>query len=133
MSQMTVSNAYVVANAELKPSMSTDALMRNSSFKQELCQFLQTERAMVEFRSSIGQKKLCASHGGTCICKEGHSDTVSRPDHYQGDHEEADTLVAFHAAQCKGDVVVRGTDTDILIILLGMLGKHYEYCGWQYI
>ena len=51
--------AYVIANAELKPSMSTDALMRNNSFKQELCKFLQTEWAKVEFRRYIGQKNLC--------------------------------------------------------------------------
>ena len=32
-------------------------------------------------------------------------------------------MVALHAAQLTGNVVVRETDTDILIILLGTLGK----------
>ena len=52
--------------------------------------------------------------------------TVQHPESYQGVHEEADSLIAFHLSQSKGNIMVRGTDTDILIILLGMLGKHKE-------
>ena len=44
------------------------------------------------------------------------------------------TLIAFHVAQSKGNIVnvVRGTDTDILIILLGMVSKHEEEAPVQY-
>ena len=51
---------------------------------------------------------------------------VSKPANLQGNHSEADTLVAYHAAASEGRVVIRATDTDILIILLGMIAKHQE-------
>jgi hypothetical protein len=49
---------------------------------------------------------------------------VERPANLQGSHEEADTLLAFHASNATGNLVVRASDTDVLVILLGMIGKH---------
>ena len=63
------------------------------------------------------------SYGGDCV-KIGNE--VSKPANLQGNHSEADTLVAYHAAASEGRVVIRATDTDILIILLGMIAKHQE-------
>ena len=80
----------------------------------------------IEYREEMKGKKVYVSHGGDCVCIDSSSNTVEQPANLQGVHMEADTLVAFHVAHCKGDVVVRGTDTDLLIILLGMLGKHKE-------
>ena len=49
---------------------------------------------------------------------------VEEPNHLQCQHEEADTLVAFHANSISsGNVLVRSTDMDVLIILLGLSGK----------
>ena len=53
-------------------------------------------------------------------------DEVSKPADLQGEHDEADTLMTYHAAASEGIVVVRATDTDVLIILLGMIAKHQE-------
>ena len=61
------------------------------------------------------------SYGGACVKITAQ---VSYPENLQRTHTEADTLLAFHAAECKGELVVRATDTDVLIILLGMLSKH---------
>ena len=39
-------------------------------------------------------------------------------------HEEADTLIAFHIANITADnVIVRASDTDILVILIGVIGQ----------
>ena len=46
------------------------------------------------------------------------------PNSYQGVHEEADTLIAFHSSQIVGNIMVRSSDTDVLVILIGMMGKH---------
>ena len=80
----------------------------------------------IEYRHYTSLKKLYVSQGGGCVCIDAVANTIDKPGHFQGIHDEADRLVAFHIAQCKGNVVVRGTDTDLLIILLGMLGKHKE-------
>ena len=51
---------------------------------------------------------------------------MSNPINFHEHHEEADSLITFHMSQSKGNLIVRGTDTDILIILLGMLGNYGE-------
>ena len=41
-----------------------------------------------------------------------------------GEHEEADTLIAFHIAQMAGrNIMVRASDTDVLVIRIGALGQ----------
>lgn len=40
----------------------------------------------------------------------------------QGDHEEADTLLAFQASHTNGSLIVRASDTDILVSSLGCFG-----------
>ena len=49
---------------------------------------------------------------------------VGYPAHPHGSHEEADTLLAFHASSVAGNAVIRASDTDVLVILLGMIGRH---------
>ena len=49
---------------------------------------------------------------------------VQEPEHLESHHEEADTLIAFHSNSISsGNVLVRSTDTDVLIILLGLSGR----------
>ena len=40
---------------------------------------------------------------------------VGHPEQLQGNYEEADTLLAFHAVNDTGNVVVRTSDTDALL------------------
>ena len=52
---------------------------------------------------------------------------MTAPSHLQGDYEEADTLLAFHIANISADtVVVRASDTDVLVILIGAIGQQLE-------
>ena len=49
---------------------------------------------------------------------------TEKPNHLQCQHEEADTLLAFHTNSISsGTILVRSTDTDVLIILLGLAGR----------
>jgi hypothetical protein len=52
---------------------------------------------------------------------------VTSPAHLQGDHEEADTLFTlptFHLANTTASTaLVRASATDVLVILIGILGK----------
>ena len=42
----------------------------------------------------------------------------------QANHEEADTLTAFHLENTSGNrIILRASDTDVLIILIGVLGN----------
>ena len=50
-----------------------------------------------------------------------HELVITEPVNLQRQHEETDTLVAFHAKQApEGNILVRSTDTDVLVILLGL-------------
>ena len=51
---------------------------------------------------------------------------VGYPAHPQGSHEEADTLLAFHVSSIAGNAVIRASDTDVFVILLGMIGRHLK-------
>ena len=35
-----------------------------------------------------------------------------------------DTLLAFHASTVAGNAVIRASDTDVLVVLLGLIGRH---------
>ena len=49
---------------------------------------------------------------------------IEEPNQLQCQHEEADKLLAFHANRISsGNILVRSTDTDVLIILLGLSGR----------
>ena len=63
------------------------------------------------------------SYGGSCAKID--SD-ITFPPNIQGSHHEADTLLAFHAKMSEGNLVVRASDTDVMIIMLGMINKHKE-------
>ena len=73
---------------------------------------------------------MIVSYGGTYVRLAFYAldskITVECPIHLQGSHEEADTLLAFRAANTVGNLVVRASDTDVMVILLGMLGRHLE-------
>ena len=53
-----------------------------------------------------------------------HEMVITAPDNLHSRHEEADTLVAFHAKQApEGSILVTSTDTGVLVILLGLAGR----------
>ena len=73
---------------------------------------------------------MFASYGGEClqyVPGAQQNITVYSPPHLQGNHEGADTLIAFHTANLsEEDVIVRASDTDVLVILIGAIGRQVE-------
>ena len=74
----------------------------------------------------MGNKTLVVSYGGNCVIllfnKVDFEMPVDHPVHPHGRHEEA--LLAFYAAHTTGNIVIRASDTDVMVVFLGMLGRH---------
>ena len=51
---------------------------------------------------------------------------VCKPNILQGNYEEADTLIAFHVARVTYNVVIRASETAVLILLIGYLGDQLQ-------
>ncbi len=104
-------------------------LLRNSSFKDALAKFLLRELRKEYNAPIVGNKTVYISHGGECIKLHVNSMgmmVVEEPAEFQGNHEEADTLLAFHAYRCAGTILIRSSDTDVLTILVGLAPKMPE-------
>ena len=85
-----------------------------------------TEWEKDEYADVIGEKQLYVSHGGHCLSYENTESglKVSIPADLQGKHEEADTVIARHVKLlCGKSILVRSSDTDVLIILLALVGR----------
>ena len=74
----------------------------------------------------LGKRIVYISHGGTCMKMRNKEEVleIEEPQHLQCQHEEADTLHAFHANNfTNGIILVSSSDTDVLIILLWLSGR----------
>lgn len=122
-----VNTVYKITGSEQSIRQSGEKLIKNGKFKDELARFLLKEWGKDHYCNYLVGKTLYASYGGECyqyITDELQKMDVSKPLHLQGDHEEADTLIAFHVANTdERDVIVRASDTDVLVILIGELGQ----------
>ena len=122
-----VDSVYVITGPDQTIRQSGKKLLTNGVFKNELAKFILKEWGKDHYWNIFGGKTLLASYGGECfqyVPDEDHHITVTSPSHLQGDHEEADTLIAFHIANITaGNVIVRASDTDVLVILIGALGQ----------
>ncbi|XP_068240150.1 uncharacterized protein [Palaemon carinicauda] len=102
-------------------------LLKNGMFKNELGKFLLKEWGGNHYWNILNGKTLYASYGGECFQytpNDFQEISVTSPAHLQANHEEADTLIAFHLENTSGSkVLVRASDTDVLIILIGILGN----------
>ena len=110
---------------QMPPKQTCDCLVKNSSFKQEICNFVYREWQKPHYQSILDGKTLYVAIENSCVCIEGTaslSQSVTYPTNLQGKHAEADTLIAFHAAESKGDIMIWASDTDILVVLISMIG-----------
>ena len=118
---------YEITGPEQSIRQSGQKLIHNINFKDELARFLLREWMKAHYSAYIEGKVVYASYGGKCyqyISDEDHNVHVSQPQHLQGNHEEADTLIAFHDINATpGDIMVRASDTDVMVILISALGQ----------
>ena len=119
---------FVIAGSEQRPKQRCKTLLQNGMFKEELAKFLMKEWQKDHYGGIIGARTIVLSHGGNCIRLIFHLSenkmAVDVPSVLQGYHEEADTILAFHASHTQGSLIIRASDTDVLIIILGMLGRN---------
>lgn len=117
---------FVITGPEQKQQKKGRELLRNSEFKEALAQFVLEEAQKEYIAPLIGQKEVFVSHGGKCLKLHVNSIgklVIEEPPEFQGEHEEADTLLAFHAFQIGGNIEVRSSDSDVLVIFLGLSKK----------
>ena len=114
---------FLITGPNQKPDQACDILLKNSSFKNELGKFLKIEWLKSEYSCYGEGSTLYVSYGGSCVQIKNGS-TIA--EHLQGNHAEADTLLAFHTRHSNGNIVIRASDTDVLVILLVMIGKNNE-------
>ena len=102
-------------------------------FKDQLAMFLLENWQKEHYGSILGNKTLIVSRGGRCV-RIRHDEAsaemlIESPGHFQGNHCEADALIAFYASTAVGNILVRASDTDVLVILIGMLGREQRNSG----
>ena len=116
-------NTFVITGAgQLQQKKGID-LLSNSEFKEGLAEFLMREIREEYYAPIIGSKILYVSHGGKCIKVSVNTMgilIVEEPADFQGQHEEADTLIPFHTFKINGKVVIRSSDTDVVVILVAL-------------
>ena len=119
---------FIISGSEQAPKQSCQKLLQNGIFKDQLAKFLLMQWQKEQYGPILGNKTLVVCHGGHCVRitfnQINGTMNVEYPQSLQGKHEEADTLLAFHAAYVPGSVVVRTSDTDVIVILMGMLGRN---------
>jgi hypothetical protein len=120
------SRVFVITGSDQAQRQSGTQLLKNGTFKEEFAHFVMDEWKKPHYGSILGTKTVYVSHGGKCIEMKSNDDGLlqtEEPNHLQCQHEEADTLIAFHTKSIStGNILVRSTDTDVLIILLGLSG-----------
>ena len=127
-SRGAVDSQYTITGSEQKMRQNGQKLLGNGIFKNELGKFLLHEWSKDHYYNIFGGKTVIISHGGECYQyipdDQQEKISVTKPPHLQGDHEEADTLIAFHAANITAKhTIVRASDTDVIVILIGAVGQ----------
>ena len=121
---------FVISGPDQAQRHNGKDLLKNVAFKDGFAQFILQEWKKSEYGPILGRKVLYVSHGGKCLSfmntetGSGSQIQVDEPSHLQAQHEEADTLIAFHAQKIqRGTILVRSTDTDVLVILTSLVGR----------
>ena len=83
------------------------------------------------YGSIIQTKTVFVSNGGKCFKYKvnSHSNILETTElvYLQGQHKEADTLIAIHVKAVTRNVLVRSTGPDVLVMLLVVWRQHTIY------
>ena len=120
----------------LKIPSNFNELLKISSFKSSFVDFLMKEYENIEYASVIGEKEFYCSIDNKYTkfyCVEGSWKFETIPELF-GDHLQGDTRVIFHVkyADTKGpgNIIIRGNDIDIFIVLLANVKKLSQSHLW---
>ena len=121
-----LNEVFKISSSEQQQRKKGVELLQNGLFKEEFAAFLMKEVRKEHFAAVIHNKIVYVLHGGKCVklCVNSMGMLkVEEPEDYQANHEEADTLVIFHATKTSGNVLVRSSDTDVLVLLVSLAEK----------
>lgn len=117
---------YQITGPEQQQKQKGSDLLKDACFKEEFGRFLLAEPQKEQYGTIIREKTIYISNGGTCVRLKNTSGQlkVTRPEAMQGQHEEADTLIAFHAGRTeRGTVMVGSSDTDVVVVLTSLAAR----------
>ena len=118
---MIVHSSLLVQSKQ--PDRAVRSCSRRGSSRISLrCFSSKNDKNIIMAQSSQTRRSYCPMVETAC---NSHSmSLVGYPAHPQGSHEEADTLLAFHASSVARNAMIRASDTDVSVILQGMIGRH---------
>ena len=119
-----------VTGADQRRPKDFSKLLRSSIFKTSFTEFLSEEWKRDTYAEILGNKTIIMGLEKVCYCfRVGENDSIIwyRVEGLDCNHEEADTRLTLHLAYVVEharlpDVVIRGNDTYVLVILLYHLG-----------
>lgn len=104
--------------------------LKNYRFKESLVQFLSSYWENDHLVSIISSKKIFLTVGEECYSYRTYDNKVvkTKEDDFSCQHEEADTRITYHAFKMppRSRILVKASDTDVLIILLANMHKFSE-------
>lgn len=114
----------IVGESQKAPNDFAKAL-RNNAFKVALVEFFVQNWNSNQYAVYIGNKTIYVNCGNVCYKYYVDNGNVQRitEENLYCEHEEADSRIVFHTAQLPENtkVIIKASDTDVLIILLGNL------------
>ena len=118
----------VITGPEQAPRQGCQKLLQTRVCKDQLAMFPLKEWQKDHYGPILANKTLILAHGGNCLQLTFNELDwkmhVGHPAHLQGSNEKDVTLLAFHASSVAGNAVLKASDTDVLVILLRMIGRH---------
>ena len=121
---------FIITGPEQHRPRNISDSMKSRSFKSELPKFLASEWESPRYAHLIGERNVFISYLGACYHFFVHDGEVVREEvgELKTNHEEADTLICAHVKSIAKEmdhtcnIVIRGSDKDIAVILL-------HHCG----
>lgn len=108
--------------------------LKNYRFKEALVKFLAEHWESNHIASILKDKKVLLTVENQCFSFKSVGDEVIKveEDVFSCEHEEADTRIMFHISKLpsKSRVLIKASDTDVLVIVLGNIHKVPDLKIW---
>lgn len=108
--------------------------LKNFRFKEALVKFLANHWADDSFATVLGNTKIYITVREQCFsyCSAANLAVHTEETEFECQHEEADTRIVFHISKVpeNSNILVKASDTDVLIILLGNMHKFPNLQIW---
>lgn len=126
-SRESIDIPYIISGTSQNRPIDFSKSLKNKKFKEALVQFLANDWQKDSMACILANKKIFITVEEKCFSFVSNNHSVKKveePD-FACYHEEADTRLIYHISKLKPNskIMVKASDTDILIILLGSMHK----------